>query len=88
MAAMHYDGNFNAERGQLKEIDESITKELTAMDQTLEGMNAYWKDEKSASFIASAKEFITQVRTKQAQAISDGNSILSEVENALKIYES
>lgn len=88
MAAMHYDGNFNAERGQLKAIDESITKELTAMDQTLEGMNAYWKDEKSVDFIASAKDLIAQIKAKQAQAISNGNNILSQVENALKIYES
>ncbi len=88
MAAMHYDGNFNAERGQLKAIDDAITKELTSMDKTIEGMSAYWKDEKSADFISSAKGFIAQIRTKQAQAISDGNSILSQVENALKIYES
>ena len=87
MAAMHYEGNFNAERGQLKTIDEAITKELSAMDQTIEGMNAYWKDEKSAEFIRSAKDFIAQVREKQGQAIQEGNDILTKVENALKIYE-
>lgn len=87
MAAMHYDGNFNAERGQLKTIDETITKELSAMDQTIEGMNSYWKDEKSADFISSAKDLIAQIKTKQAQAIQDGNNILTQVESALKIYE-
>ena len=87
MAAMHYDGNFNAERGQLSAIDSTITRELAAMDQTLDGMNAYWKDEKSTEFISSTKDFIAQVRTKQAQAIQDGNNILTQVENALKIYE-
>lgn len=87
MAAMHYDGNFNAERGQLKAIDEAITKELTSMDHTLEGMNSYWKDEKSVEFISNSKDFITDIKTKQAKAIADGNNILTQVENALKIYE-
>ena len=50
-------------------------------------MNSYWKDEKSATFISGAKELIAQIKTKQAQAISSGNSILSQVDNALKIYE-
>ena len=87
MAAMHYDGNFNAERNQLKAIDETITKELASMTTTLEGMNAYWKDEKSAEFITSATESIKEIQTKQAQAIADGNNILTQVEAALKIYE-
>ncbi len=87
MAAMHYEGNFNAERGQLKTIDETITKELDSMNQTLQGMNAYWKDEKSAEFITAATDTIAEIKTKQAQAIADGNSILSQVEAALKIYE-
>lgn len=87
MAAMHYDGNFNAERGQLDAIDSTITQELSVMEQTIDGMNAYWRDEKSAEFIRSSKELITQIKTKQAQAIQDGNNILTQVENALKIYE-
>jgi hypothetical protein len=87
MAAMHYEGNFNAERSQLKTIDETITKELNAMKETLEGMSAYWKDEKSESFLASATGAIAEIQTKQSQAISDGNNLLTEVENALKIYQ-
>ena len=84
---MHYDGNFNAERNQLKAIDETITKELGSMVTTLEGMGAYWKDEKSEAFITSATESIKDIQTKQAQAIADGNNILTQVEAALKIYE-
>ena len=87
MAAMHYEGNFNAERSQLKTIDETITKELNAMKETLEGMSAYWKDEKSESFLTSATGAIAEIQTKQSQAISDGNNLLTEVENALKIYQ-
>lgn len=87
MAAMHYEGNFDAERGQLRTIDETITSELTSMEETIDGMAAYWKDEKSADFINGAKDLITQIKTKQGQAIADGNQILSQVENALKIYE-
>ena len=87
MAAMHYDGNFNAERQQLRDIDSQITAELNSMTQTLEGMNAYWKDEKSAEFISAATDSIKDIQTKQEQAIADGNNILTQVENALKIYE-
>ena len=87
MAAMHYDGNFNAERGQLKAIDEAITKELNAMTSTLQGMGAYWKDEKSETFLTTATDSIVEIQTKQAKAIADGNNILSQVEAALKIYE-
>ena len=87
MAAMHYDGNFNAERAQLTAIDDTIKAELTSMTQTLEGMNAYWKDEKSAEFISAATESITDIQSKREQAIADGNNILTQVEAALKIYE-
>ncbi len=87
MAAMHYEGNFNAERGQLKAIDESITKELTSMSETLQGMGAYWKDEKSEAFLTSATDSIAQIQAKKDKAIADGTNILSQVEAALKIYE-
>ncbi len=86
MAAMHYVGNFNAERGQLNAINETITTELASIEKTIEGMNSYWKDEKSADFIASVKEWITEVKSEQAKAIEGGNEILSKVESALNVY--
>ena len=86
-AAMHYEGNFNNERGQLNTIDETVTKELSEMEQTLEELGRFWKDEKSAPFINDARNFIKQVREKQGVAIQDGNDILTKVEEALHIYE-
>ena len=84
---LHFEPGFASERSQLKAIDSTITNELASMERTLDGMNSYWKDDKSADFIASAKDYIAQVRVKQEEAIQSGNEILTSVENALKIYE-
>lgn len=87
MAAMHYEGNFNAERNQLNTIDETVSRELAQMEQTLDDLNIFWKDEKSGPFIAESRNFIKQVRAKQGIAIQNGNEILTKVEEALHIYE-
>ena len=86
MAAMHYDGNFNAERASLNSKKDVISKELASMEETIEGMT-YWKDEKSEEFKASAKELIKKLKTENENANAEGNKILSQVEAALRIYE-
>ena len=86
MAAMHYEGNFNAERNQLSTIDETVSRELAQMEQTLEELSTFWKDEKSGPFITDTRNFIKLIRGKQGMAIQKGNDILNKVEEALHIY--
>ncbi len=83
--AMHYEGNFNSERGQVEEIAKTVTEELGKMKETLGDLG--WSDEKSAQFIAEAEALIEEINAKKAEAVSGANEILSEVEKALNIYE-
>lgn len=86
MEAMHYEGNFNAENNQLERINETISKELSKMEQTIGEMSSYWQDEKSAQFIADVNELIRRIKERQTQAINEGHELLSKVEESLKIY--
>ena len=86
MATMHYDGNFNAEKGRLDAIDQTLTAELNAMRETVNGMT-YWKDEKSEEFKASTTEAIADLESKKESAIASGKNVLDQVEAALEIYK-
>ncbi len=86
MAAMRYEGNFNAENRRLEDINEVISTELANMEHTVSEMSSYWQDEKSAQFIADVSELIRRIKEKQTQAIGDGHELLNKVEDSLKIY--
>ncbi len=84
---LHYVGNFSAEEGELTRIEDEVSAALTAMTTTLEGMPAYWKDEKSDAFIEASNQYISETKTKMAKAIAAGKQTLKDVEEALKIYQ-
>ena len=86
MAGIHYDGNFDKEKKQLNNLDESLSAELTAIDQILDRMNGYWKDEKSAGFLSGVKEGVQELKTMKSEAIENGKGALNQIEADLRIY--
>ena len=85
--ALRYVGDFSAERTKLGDINKSVTDELASMTSTLEGMSAYWQDDKSEEFLSAAKEYIADIQKKMAKAFEAGNLTLTEIEKALEIYQ-
>ena len=84
--ALYFAGNFSAEEAQLDAIDEAVTTELNAMKKVLEGMPAYWQDEKSTEFITSATAFLAKAQTAKESAIAAGKQTLAGIVKTLQIY--
>ena len=88
MVAMHYEGNMNTEKDQLAAITDNVGTSLDSINTTVSGMSAYWKDEKSEQFISDTTELIKEAKSLLDAAKADGDTIFSQVEAALSIYES
>lgn len=86
MEDLEFTGSFDPEKTQLTDIGDKVTGYVGEIKSTLNEMNSYWQDEKSATFISGAESDCEEIITLVNKAVSDGCAGLDEVAKSIHIF--